>query len=351
MLLVRFVTFQVGTVLRLGAVQGEQVVDLANAGQAALSLMAEQAAAPEGEGANGPGAAAQEAVAQMQHLAVALRSLRLLLSFGEAGLDLARQVQEFALQRADPAWLRPLASVLLRAPILSARKVLVVDGNFGAVAGLPAPPQLFLKPPTTLVGPGEAVVVPDTLFPGAVCQGALAVVIGRPCKEVTPDEAQQCIAGYCNFADITALGDLSESPEGPSGASERAEWLGWLSRKWLDTTGPIGPMLVTPDELPDLDGRVLETRLNGAVVQRARVGELIHPVGELVAWLSETLRLEPGDIVACGSPPFTPGAFPVALPGDTLEVEVAGLGVLRNRLLGRREPGAAVPAAEHESAS
>ena len=177
---------------------------------------------------------------------------------------------------------------------------------------IPEHPPLFLKLPTSITGPDTDVVYPadatDLHF-----EGELVVVIGKTARHVAPGEAAEYIFG------ITAGNDVSER-------SWQANDLQWLRAKATDTFGPLGPAIVTG--LDYLDTRV-QTRLNGRTMQDQSTVDHIHDIHAIVSFVSRYVTLYPGDLIYTG----TPGATAAMKPGDVVEIEVEGVGVLRNTIV------------------
>lgn len=176
---------------------------------------------------------------------------------------------------------------------------------------IPEHPPLFLKLPTALTGPETDIVYPadatDLHF-----EGELVIVIGRTASKVSADEAADYVFG------VTAGNDVSER-------AWQANDLQWLRAKASDTFGPLGPAIVTG--LNYLDLRV-QTRLNGETMQDQSSIDHIHDVHAILSFVSQYVTLYPGDIIYTG----TPGATSAMKPGDVVEVEVEGVGILRNRV-------------------
>ncbi len=176
---------------------------------------------------------------------------------------------------------------------------------------LPERPALFLKPPSALIGPEETIYLPDS--PRVDYEGELAVVIKERCKRVQASEALEVIWGYTCFNDISDR--VAQSWE-----------LNWVRAKGFDTAACLGPVLVSPDELSE--PLTIETRVNGKIRQRSDTSQLIFSVPEIIAEITSFMTLERGDIITTGTPA---GVGPLA-PGDIVEVEISGIGVLRNRV-------------------
>ena len=154
-------------------------------------------------------------------------------------------------------------------------------------------------------------------------EGELAVVIGRRCRRVTAATALDYVAGYALFNDITARDLQGQTSQ-------------WTAGKALDTFGPFGPGLVPSSGVPDPQKLTLLTRLNGVVMQEASTGEMIFPVAETISFISELMTLNPGDVIATGTPPGVGAARkpPVFLSdGDLVEVEIPGIGRLANPII------------------
>ena len=206
------------------------------------------------------------------------------------------------------------ADVTLLAPATPS-KVIAVGLNYKSHLGeTPAAkyPGLFAKMPTSIIGPEANIVIP----PGANnvhFEGELVVVIGRRAKNVSVAEAPEYIFG------VTAGNDISER-------DWQRDDLQWFRAKAADTFGPLGPVIVRGANYGDL---LLQTRVNGAVVQSQRTKDLIFDVPTIVSYISQFMTLEPGDVIYTG----TPGSTKAMKPGDVVEVEIEGVGVLRNRVV------------------
>ena len=212
----------------------------------------------------------------------------------------------------------PLADITLMAPVRPGKILAAAVNSPSHVASgrailgdaqAPKQPELFLKPSSSVIGPEEAIVLP----PGAGrvdYEGELVAVIGRPCRHVSPDQALQFVFGYTCGNDVSARhwqrGDLQ-----------------WWRAKGSDTFAPIGPFIATGLNPAHLE---LRTRLNGRQVQSSNTAALIFSLAQLVSWASQVMTLEPGDLLFTG----TPGETGALTPADIVEVEIDGIGVLRN---------------------
>ncbi|MDR1978468.1 MAG: fumarylacetoacetate hydrolase family protein [Synergistaceae bacterium] len=173
----------------------------------------------------------------------------------------------------------------------------------------PREPLIFMKPRTTLVGSGDPVRIPE--WAGRVdYEGELAVVIGKKCHKVSEFEALSCVKGYACYNDVTAR-DLQIDNH-------------WIRAKGFDTFGPLGPSILVAEKMPD-DARIT-TRLNGNVMQQDVVSSMIFAVPQIISFISGFATLEPGDVIATG----TPSGVGRVKPGDRVEVEIDGIGVLSN---------------------
>ncbi len=215
----------------------------------------------------------------------------------------------------------PLAAVRLLAPVRPT-KMLCVGINYrdhAAEMGHPMPdePVLFMKPTTALAGPSDAIVRPDGV--GRVdYEAELAVVLGRRVRGITEAEADAAIFGYTCFNDVTAR-DLQKK-DGQ-----------WTRAKGFDTFGVCGPWIET--EIGDPDRLAIRCRVNGDERQASSTDQLAFGPRALVAWASRVMTLEPGDLIATGTPA---GVGPLEV-GDVVEVEVEGIGVLRSEVVAERE--------------
>jgi 2-keto-4-pentenoate hydratase/2-oxohepta-3-ene-1,7-dioic acid hydratase in catechol pathway len=204
-----------------------------------------------------------------------------------------------------------LADARLLAPC-EPSKIIAVGRNYKSHLGerpALAAPGLFAKLPSSIVGPGEGIVLP----PGAAevhYEGEMVLVIGRRAKHIAPGHAAECVFG------VTAGNDVSER-------NWQKSDLQWLRAKGSDTFCPLGPAVVTGLNYDDL---LVETRLNGEVRQSQRTRDLIFDVDAIITYVTQFFTLLPGDLIFTG----TPGATQAMKPGDLVEVEVEGVGVLRN---------------------
>jgi 2-keto-4-pentenoate hydratase/2-oxohepta-3-ene-1,7-dioic acid hydratase in catechol pathway len=278
----RLVTFSDGRGTRIGRLEEERVIDLADA-------------APE-----------------------LPRELRALLAAGPLALGRAATATGASL---------PLAGLRLEAPIPRPGKILAVGLNYRAHAAEtgrepPPVPVIFNKQTTSVIGPSGTIQRPRA-SEALDYEGELGFVIGRSCRHVPRARAAEVIAGYVVVNDVTVRDWQARSPTMTMGKS-------------FDTHCPFGPALVTPDEIGDPLALRLRTWVNGELRQDASTKDLIFDPAALIEHLSTAFTLEPGDLISTG----TPAGVAVAMkpprwlvPGDVVRVEVEGVGVIENRVI------------------
>ena len=203
--------------------------------------------------------------------------------------------------------------VLMLAPVMPS-KIVLVGLNYSSHAeelemDVPEEPVIFLKPPTTVIGPGEAIIYPSSS--GRVdYEAELGVVIKDKIRNITEKEAPEHIAGYTCLNDVTAR-DLQKLDTQ------------WSRAKSFDTFAPIGPCIETEIDPDDLR---IRSYLNGELKQDSRTSEFIFSVGRLIEFISGVMTLLPGDIISTGTPP---NVGPM-VPGDEIVIEIEGIGKLKN---------------------
>ena len=283
----RLVTFRHRHVTRLGRLDGSEVTDLAAAVPALLTdMLAFLAAGPEA----------------------------------------------LAMARAACGATLPLADLELLAPIPRPPKILAIGLNYAdhaAESGQEAPqfPKVFNKQSTSVVGPGAGVHRPR-VSPLLDYEGELAIVIGRRCRHVPRADAAQVIAGYTIANDVTVRDWQLREPT-------------WTMGKSFDTHCPLGPALVTADEVGHPEKLAIRTYVNGEQRQSSNTNQLIFDGPALIEFLSTAFTLEPGDVICTG----TPGGVGMLMspptwlaPGDVVRVEIEGLGVLENPVIEEPDP-------------
>jgi 2-keto-4-pentenoate hydratase/2-oxohepta-3-ene-1,7-dioic acid hydratase (catechol pathway) len=191
---------------------------------------------------------------------------------------------------------------------------------------LPREPVLFPKTPNVLIGPGAPIPIPARFLeryaiqhPRTDYEAELAVIIGRRCKDVEPAAALGYVYGYSCFNDVSQR-DIQNSDRS-----------GWYRGKSFDGFGPIGPAVVPAAMIPDPQRLAIRCRLNGRVVQESNTSAMIFSVAQLVSFISQNFTLEPGDIIATGTPS---GVGPI-VAGDLVEVEIERIGSLSNPVIER----------------
>ena len=193
-------------------------------------------------------------------------------------------------------------------------------------AKIPEHPVIFMKSPTSSLDPDQPIVLPRHLRSDQVdFEGELALVVGRKCKNVARAQALDYLLGYTIANDVSAR-DWQKTWGGTQ----------WCRGKTFDTFCPLGPVVVTRDAVPDPDNLLLTTRVNGRVMQQCRTSDMIFSVAEIVEFLSGSTTLEPNTLILTGTPAGVGMGRkpPVYLqPGDVVEVEIEGIGVLRNPVI------------------
>jgi len=250
-------------------------------------------------------------------------SIEELLSLGKIG--------EIGRKEEGPA--EELSGVRTRPPVVAPDKILLAAINYRAhgeetKSPPPSEPYFFTKFRSCIIGHGDPIVIPR-VSKRADWEAELAVVIGKKCKYVKRSEALSCVAGYTVSNDIS-FRDL----QFPDGWPEKLNSLGqnWVKGKALDSALPLGPFLVTPDEIADPQGLRLSLKVNGVEMQNASTEDMVFSVAELVEYLSSGLTLLPGDLISTGTPAGVAAfsGMPYLKDGDIVEATVEGIGTLRN---------------------
>ncbi|MDX1437225.1 MAG: fumarylacetoacetate hydrolase family protein [Anaerolineales bacterium] len=294
----KLITYTQTDETRLGAVLGEQVIDLAAASSNAGAAWA------SGK----------------------LNDMRTCLDHW----DQTRPLIADLLHRADTNQLNsqsiiPIEEVKIEAPLPNPGKIVCVGLNYAdhcREQGLETPerPLLFAKFPSSVIGPEEAIFWSPEASSQVDYEAELGVVIGRRARRVPAEEALKYVAGYTNVNDISAR-DVQFS-DGQ-----------WIRGKSFDTFCPLGPYMVTADEIQNPQELPIRCTVNSRVLQDSSTAEMIFPVAEIIAYITRTSTLNPGDVICTGTPAGV-GVFrdpKVFLhPGDVVEVEIGQLGALRN---------------------
>jgi 2-keto-4-pentenoate hydratase/2-oxohepta-3-ene-1,7-dioic acid hydratase in catechol pathway len=242
------------------------------------------------------------------------------LEAGEAAQALAKEVLAGTSSETD----LDVSAVTLKAPVLHPSKIIGIGLNYrdhAAEAKQPIPdyPTVFAKYPNCVIGSGEAIVLPR-VSNQVDYEGELGVVIGRRARDVSEAEALRYVAGYLPFNDVSARDYQHRTSQ-------------WTIGKSFDTFGPMGPALVTADEVPDPHTLNLRVSIGDEMLQSSNTGQMVFSIAQLIAYLSAVMTLEPGDVIATGTPSGVGGARtpPRYLrPHETVRVEIEGLGVLEN---------------------
>ena len=256
--------------------------------------------------------------------APALGSMRnLLQEYGPTLLDLSGRID--ALVASQPqARVGELGNLSLGPPVTDSAKVLCIGLNYNdhvAETGraLPTHPDIFAKYSSSLIGPSDDILC-SKITSNLDFEGEMAIVIGRSCRNVSEEDALDYVAGVTVLNDITAR-DL------------QYRGTQWLPGKAVDASTPVGPAIVTLDEVGDVQALDIRTLVNGQEVQHSNTRYMIFPVRKLIAYISYFLELSPGDIITTGTPQGIGAKRQPPLwlkPGDVVEVALEGVGSLRN---------------------
>lgn len=260
-----------------------------------------------------------------------MASMRGFLSSGGPAMEAAARAVAKAEGCQDQAWSYSPADARLLAPIDDPQKIICVGQNYRDHCAeqqqpLPERPILFAKYPSAIIGPEGLIRIPR-ISSSIDYEAELAFVISRRGRYISAADAMDHVAGFMCLNDVTAR-DIQYSDKQ------------WVRGKTFDTFAPIGPAIVTPDEVGDPENLEIRLELNGAVMQKSNTNNLVFGIRHLVSYISDTVTLEPGDIVTTGTPGGV-GWFrePRVLlkPGDRVEVSVARIGVLRNTVAAEPE--------------
>lgn len=288
------------------------------------------------EGAARLGVIEGDLVADVERLAAAQgeslpASMLGLIDLGRPGLECLRACLEAANGRHKPGSATALANVRLLAPIPRPRKNIFGIGlnyvehvaesaaSLDTSKDLPKQPVVFSKPPTTVIGPGDAIEHNAKMTKQLDWEVELAVIIGTTARRVARKDALAHVFGYSVMIDVSARDNRRAGQ--------------WIFSKGMDSYAPFGPMIVTADEIPDPQVLDLWLTVNGVEKQRSNTRHMLFKVDELIADISTGITLEPGDIIASGTPEGVgAGRTPQEWlhPGDVVVGHVQGIGTLRN---------------------
>ncbi len=249
---------------------------------------------------------------------------------GAPALEAARETLKFFGERMVEGMVFKKEAAQFLAPLTNPSKIVAIGLNYGEhrreqdiVTEAELYPILFPKFPSAIIGPGEPITWDPALTQMVDYEAELGVVIGRRATRVPVDAALDYVFGYCNLNDISAR-DLQFDERGGKQ---------WTRGKSLDTFCPLGPYLVTRDEIPDPQDLSIRCIVNGEMRQVSNTSNMIHKVAQLISFISHGITLMPGDIIATGTPSGVGHHRkpPVYLkPGDVVQVEIEGLGQLMN---------------------
>lgn len=278
----KLVTFAQNGAARLGALRGQQVIDLNRADS---------------------------------NLPTDIISF---LEAGESALQAARKALDTASSGIE------LSQVKLLAPIPRPTKIICIGLNYSdhaAESGQPIPqyPVVFCKYANTVIGPGDEIILPRVTYQ-VDYEAELGFVIGKRGRYISTGDAMSCVAGYLPINDVSARDYQTRTSQ-------------WTMGKTFDTFAPMGPALVTADEISNPHDLDIRLTINGEVLQDSNTCNLIFGIPQLVAALSEVMTLEPGDVVSTGTPPGVGMARKPQRwlkPGDVVNIEIEGLGILSN---------------------
>ncbi|MEV5836093.1 fumarylacetoacetate hydrolase family protein [Nocardia sp. NPDC052112] len=239
---------------------------------------------------------------------------------GEGSESVAKEIAEHPFGTptfTGRSW--PLADVRLLAPIL-ASKVVCIGKNYAAHAAemggvAPADPVIFMKPSTSIIGPNASIILPPSSSQ-VDYEGELAIVIGRPCKDVPAARALDVVLGYTVANDVTARDQQKHDGQ-------------WTRAKGYDTFCPLGPWIETSLDPSDLE---IVTEVDGEIRQRSRTSLLLHDIPKLIEWVTTVMTLLPGDVLLTGTPE---GVGPLQA-GQNVSVTVEGIGTLTNPVAAKR---------------
>jgi 2-keto-4-pentenoate hydratase/2-oxohepta-3-ene-1,7-dioic acid hydratase in catechol pathway len=270
-----------------------------------------------------------------------LHSIKEILIKGPQAMETLQQIL------SRPAEKIPFEHLMWLAPVPKPNKILALAGNYaqhiqetGRFKDLPdltdktSPIRPFMMPPTAACGHQKTILWP--LYSEEVdYEIELAVIIGKTARSLPSERARNVIAGYTIANDISARSVTFSRKKKAEGEKDFYEW---QMGKWSDDFLPLGPWMVTADEIPDPQNLQMTLKVNGEVRQNASTAEMIYSVYEIVSFLSHLMTLEPGDVIATGTPHGVGAATGRYLkPGDIMECTIEGIGTLTNRM-GERPP-------------
>lgn len=310
----RYATVKTSHGLRPAVLIDDEILDI----DAAQSLLAPDVAAPQ--------------------------SLLEIFQLGNEGHDLVRNllraVGPKAAQLRSAGVLKPYASAKLAAPLPNPGMVLSIGANYHEHlkemnTPAPATPMCFYKSVASIVGSGDKIIPPKSNPDMLDWEGEFSVVIGTACHDVSEGEALKHVGGYTIVNDVSARDWVAPALQAQGMINTIVAWEHNILGKLYPTFCPMGPVIVTSDEIPDPHNLNLVTRLNGQVVQSTNTSDLVFNVAQIISYYSRFLTFRPGDVITTGSPSGVgygrkPQLFMKS--GDVIEVEVQNIGILRNTI-------------------
>lgn len=308
----KLVTFRTGGQLRPGILNGHTVIDIRNC--------------PVGDAA--PAGRQGDILSILQGGGKALEHLR--------GVEREARRDDSRLRAANA--ILDLKDVTLAAPLPNPRMVLSIGANYRehlAEMNTPVPqtPLSFQKSLSSIIATNEPIVLPAGHPDMVDWEGEFSAVIGKPCHRVNARDALDHVAGYTIINDVSARDWVAPALAATGMMNTILAWEHNILGKLYPTFCPMGPVIVTADEIADPENLHLETRLNGKVMQSANTADLVFSVARIIEYYSQFYPFEPGDIITTGSPSGVGfGRKPPVFmkPGDRIEVEVEGIGILSN---------------------
>ena len=295
----RLVTFEAGGEMRVGSLSGGRVLDLRRAYVQYSS---------------------SEGLEKSPVMEAAFSDMIAFLSNREEAVPLSESIHDYAASepKSSSELLLDLDELRLKAPIPNPPKAMITGPSWKAYVREGRVPEFIfiLKPPTALIGPGDDIIIPRNPKQ-VVTEVELAIVVGKPGRYLSQDEAWDHIAGFTVFNDVTDYGLYTERTPAAM-----------IRAKSYDTFAAIGPCITLKEQIGDVQDLELTLRLNGEERVRISTGEMIYPIAHFVASVSEVMTLQVGDVISTGCPQVVP-----VEPGDSVEAEVENIGVLRNQFV------------------
>lgn len=252
--------------------------------------------------------------------------------------SIATEAEGRSSQLSASGALIPVADVDLGAPLANPGMVLSIGANYHEHLKemntvTPKTPMGFYKSVASIIGHGDAIILPKSNPDMVDWEGEFSVVIGKPCNQVRAADALDYVAGYTIVNDVSARDWVAPAFQAEGMMGQIVAWEHNILGKLFPTFCPMGPYIVTADEIADSDNLNIETRLNGEVMQSSNTSDLVFNVPKIIEYYSQFLQFRPGDVITTGSPSGVgygrdPKVFMKA--GDVIEVEIEGIGILSN---------------------